>query len=221
MSGGSALSSIFGLFTAVSASKIIFPMAEIVMPGLVPTRFAHLFGVSSRAVRRVGKGALAPCPPSDNWWARGACHRARIRATRWLCPPYATFPSWPGHRLAEATPSFGRLCPAMTKKRSQSVRKRGFANTSRFFGQPCRPATLPDTPMDHTKKRRAVSQLLPVATLTSHRGVQCGRSVERRKGMAEPVHRSFKVFPTQERDRHNDDEANGTDWLLRPKRSPR
>src|ERR1700738_3901002 len=22
------------------------------------------------------------------WWARGACHRARIRATRWLCPPY-------------------------------------------------------------------------------------------------------------------------------------
>src|SRR6185312_16744099 len=24
----------------------------------------------------------------DNWWAGGACHRARIRATRWLCPPY-------------------------------------------------------------------------------------------------------------------------------------
>jgi hypothetical protein len=22
-------------------------------------------------------------------WARGACHRARVRATRWLCPPYA------------------------------------------------------------------------------------------------------------------------------------
>ena len=29
---------------------------------------------------------------SSSWferWARGACHRARIRATRWLCPPYA------------------------------------------------------------------------------------------------------------------------------------
>ena len=29
---------------------------------------------------------------STSWferWARGACHRARIRATRWLCPPYA------------------------------------------------------------------------------------------------------------------------------------
>src|SRR5207253_7250475 len=24
------------------------------------------------------------------WWARGACHRARIRATRWLCPPYGS-----------------------------------------------------------------------------------------------------------------------------------
>src|SRR5215213_5245083 len=23
---------------------------------------------------------------------------------------------WPGHRRAEATPSFGRLCPAMTKR---------------------------------------------------------------------------------------------------------
>src|SRR6266487_6739725 len=25
-------------------------------------------------------------------WARGACHRARIRATRWLCTPYASLP---------------------------------------------------------------------------------------------------------------------------------
>ena len=24
----------------------------------------------------------------SRWWARGACHRARVRATRWLCPPY-------------------------------------------------------------------------------------------------------------------------------------
>src|SRR6202048_1901396 len=43
--------------------------------------------------RRVGKGVLAPCPPYSfqshrRWWARGACHRARVRATRWLCPPY-------------------------------------------------------------------------------------------------------------------------------------
>jgi hypothetical protein len=46
-------------------------------------------------VCRVGKGArFAPCPPTMQsilfvgWWARGACHRARVRATRWLCPPY-------------------------------------------------------------------------------------------------------------------------------------
>src|SRR5712664_1890501 len=38
---------------------------------------------------RVGKGALAPCPPHGvNWWARGVYHRARVRATRWLCLPY-------------------------------------------------------------------------------------------------------------------------------------
>src|SRR5439155_18906601 len=46
--------------------------------------------------RRVAKGALAPCPPShaptQERWARGACHRARVRATRWLCPPYASLP---------------------------------------------------------------------------------------------------------------------------------
>jgi len=41
----------------------------------------------------------------------------------------------------------------------------------------------------------------------------------RRNSMSEPVNRSFKVFPTQERDRHNDDKANSSDWLLKPKRS--
>ena len=25
---------------------------------------------------------------ASSWWARGVYHRARIRATRWLCPPY-------------------------------------------------------------------------------------------------------------------------------------
>src|SRR5229473_7005315 len=44
-------------------------------------------------MRRVGKALFAPCPPTisrsySEWWARGARHRARIRATRWLCPPY-------------------------------------------------------------------------------------------------------------------------------------
>src|SRR6516165_4233575 len=29
------------------------------------------------------------CVDAVRWWARGACHRARIRATRWLCPPYS------------------------------------------------------------------------------------------------------------------------------------
>src|SRR3979490_11586 len=48
---------------------------------------------------RVGKGALAPCPPDGvNWWARGACHRARIRATRWLAMTTKhTFASSPRH----------------------------------------------------------------------------------------------------------------------------
>src|SRR5882724_278736 len=47
-----------------------------------------------RDISRVGKGAFS-CRAHrllekivGPWWARGACHRARIRATRWLCPPY-------------------------------------------------------------------------------------------------------------------------------------
>jgi hypothetical protein len=33
------------------------------------------------------KALFAPCPPlRRSWWAR---HRARIRAARWLCQPYA------------------------------------------------------------------------------------------------------------------------------------
>src|SRR6202035_5167202 len=44
-------------------------------------------------MRRVGKGALRAAPTMTvsvvaRWWARGVYHRARIRATRWLCPPY-------------------------------------------------------------------------------------------------------------------------------------
>ena len=39
----------------------------------------------------------------EKWWARGACHRARIRATRWLCPPYRATPSSSGR-----APSRGR-----------------------------------------------------------------------------------------------------------------
>src|SRR3989442_13940789 len=49
---------------------------------------------------RVGRGALATSPPSITgparwWWARGARHRARVRATRWLGPAYepASFPT--------------------------------------------------------------------------------------------------------------------------------
>src|SRR5882724_5748071 len=34
---------------------------------------------------------------------------------------------WPGHRRAEATPSFGRLRPAMTKKRISQIRLRDLA----------------------------------------------------------------------------------------------
>src|SRR5258705_6980034 len=55
----------------------------------------HLGRGAVTTIRKLGKGALAPCPPSKNqqplcveWWARGACHRARVRATRWLCPSY-------------------------------------------------------------------------------------------------------------------------------------
>ena len=49
--------------------------------------------VDEQVIERFVHGHLARCacpPPIDEswreWWARGACHRARIRATRWLCP---------------------------------------------------------------------------------------------------------------------------------------
>src|ERR1700737_1807953 len=42
------------------------------------------------------KALFAPCPPNSSygarrWWARGVYHRARVRATRWLCPPYENY----------------------------------------------------------------------------------------------------------------------------------
>src|ERR1700731_4529452 len=49
---------------------------------------------------------------------------------------------WPGHRRAEATPSFGRLCPAMTEvnRRSASAMLRpmpkcAFETSLHYFGR--------------------------------------------------------------------------------------
>ncbi|TFV46151.1 hypothetical protein E4K65_21675 [Bradyrhizobium niftali] len=82
----------------------------------------------------MGKGALAPCPPSicirrEAWWARGACHRARIRATRWLCLPYELLPrrhfeeplrrSNPDRLRGKSLDCFAKL--AMTKSGAPSL----------------------------------------------------------------------------------------------------
>src|ERR1700730_11379702 len=49
---------------------------------------------------------------------------------------------WPGHRRAEATPSFGRLCPAMTEVNSRSASamlrpmpKCAFETSLHYFGR--------------------------------------------------------------------------------------
>src|SRR4051794_24291027 len=45
---------------------------------------------------RVGKGALAPCPPSFSrvvWWARGACHRGAHSRDPLALPTYNAAPS--------------------------------------------------------------------------------------------------------------------------------
>jgi len=47
----------------------------------------------SRTMTVGGQGRDRAVPPpigglTLKWWARGACHRVRIRATRWLCPRY-------------------------------------------------------------------------------------------------------------------------------------
>jgi hypothetical protein len=122
MSRGSALSGIFGLFTAVSASKISLPA-----PG-DETRKPHLFVEITDLGQQLSQDVFD---------------------------------------------KFGNQMPRAADARSSACLV--------------------------SAKRRAVSALLPVVTPTSHRGVQCRRSVKRRKSMAEPVHRSFEVFPTQER----------------------
>src|SRR5258705_11366535 len=56
--------------------------------------------------------------------ARSASSRQTSRAsTSYQCLKGKTR-GWPGDRQAEATPSFGRLCPAMTAKGRSSVRLR-------------------------------------------------------------------------------------------------
>ena len=41
---------------------------------------------------------------AEGWWARGACHRARIRATRWLCRPYVSATDQRSSRFAAKKP---------------------------------------------------------------------------------------------------------------------
>src|SRR5579862_4939015 len=79
-------------------------------------------------IRRVGKGAYAPCPPlphaNEKWWARGACHRAaRLARTRWLCPPYAYRGGLLHHRRRAA--NRGRWARHARRARRELPRRRG------------------------------------------------------------------------------------------------
>src|ERR1700754_3248991 len=58
---------------------------------------SHL--IRAAAVRRVGKGALAPCPPffESNVFALNGGHAAGRGRARPLCPPYALCMCWPRH----------------------------------------------------------------------------------------------------------------------------
>ena len=62
------------------------------------------------------------------WWARGVYHRARIRATRWLCPP-----GWVHHALAviKHTSALSRRETPESLKKSLAQRGRtGMPGTS-------------------------------------------------------------------------------------------
>jgi hypothetical protein len=49
----------------------------------------NAFGRGRRCADWVTDMKISRKRSAREWCARGACHRARIRATRWLCAPYA------------------------------------------------------------------------------------------------------------------------------------
>ena len=56
-----------------------------------PRRADYAKGLTNRGPLQKGgqrRKRVPTIPDALRWWARGACHRARVRATRWLCPPY-------------------------------------------------------------------------------------------------------------------------------------
>jgi hypothetical protein len=84
------------------------------------------------------------------WWASGACHRARIRATRWLCHPtiYSTFsPRIAAHLLRTfADAEFEKLGVLLLDRRQEfddrSLNPRAQLRRQAFEGFPERKASL-------------------------------------------------------------------------------
>jgi hypothetical protein len=71
---------------------------------------------------------------AEEWWARGACHRARVRATRWLCPPckYALpFPDFVSPSVK--TPRSERAISICDRRNSRFVKQHASATR---FAQP-------------------------------------------------------------------------------------
>ena len=82
--------------------------------------------------RRMGKGALGAVPPfrsTIHWWARGVYHRARIRATRWLCLPYEA----PNNQILPVTSLCTRLAIS-TSRRQACSRNAIMRSMSRSLG---------------------------------------------------------------------------------------
>ena len=106
-----------------------------------------------------------------HWWARGACHRARIRATRWLCPPYK---SW--HALSFSRHDLPELCIDIAPKKSEGAGKTGCISS---HPQPCvlegskeSTQVTAGTPKHRPSLRNGFngcSVLSPVSGLCSHR----------------------------------------------------
>src|SRR5262252_8281445 len=74
---------------------------------------------AQKAVLRTGVLFTPSCPGLSRLWGRSPFGAAKARASTPFFQP--TDKTWmAGHRRAEATPFFERLCPAMTRKDSIS-----------------------------------------------------------------------------------------------------
>src|SRR5437763_1536305 len=105
-------------------------MALLALAILMPPRQAAAQDAIGGAI--VG-GAAGAIPGRAIGGGRGAAVGAIPGAPRLPFSSRRRRRGWPGHRRAEATPSFGRLCPAMTKDHTEiGAPSRGIA-----CGLPC------------------------------------------------------------------------------------